>query len=59
VEKWRENQAVEKTKITRPDLFEDPDWFFYPLNTIWMLFKSKIVLNLHPIKSESSLNGSW
>jgi tRNA (guanine37-N1)-methyltransferase len=25
VEKWRENQAVEKTKITRPDLFEDPD----------------------------------
>ena len=52
VEKWRENQAVEKTKITRPDLFEDPDWFFYPLNTIWILFKSKIVLNLHPIKSE-------
>ena len=25
VEKWRENLAVEKTKITRPDLFEDPD----------------------------------
>ncbi len=25
VEKWRENQAMEKTKITRPDLFEDPD----------------------------------
>jgi tRNA (guanine37-N1)-methyltransferase len=25
VEKWRENKAVEKTKITRPDLFKDPD----------------------------------
>ena len=25
VEKWRENQALEKTKNTRPDLFNDPN----------------------------------
>ena len=25
VEKWRENQALEKTKNTRPDLIDDPD----------------------------------
>ncbi|MEC9195476.1 MAG: tRNA (guanosine(37)-N1)-methyltransferase TrmD, partial [Bacteroidota bacterium] len=24
VEKWRESQALEKTKKTRPDLMEDP-----------------------------------